>query len=39
MEKFEMPEIEAMRIDFDKFITEANSFIKRQNGYGNQDKI
>ena len=29
------PEIETMRTDFDKFITEANSFIKRQNGYGN----
>ena len=30
-----MPEIEAMKSDFDKFITEANSFIKRQKGHGN----
>lgn len=35
MEKFEMPEIEAMKSDFDEFVIEAEGFIKRQNGYGN----
>ena len=35
MEKFEMPEIEAMKSDFDEFVTEANSFIDRVKTYGN----
>ena len=35
MEKFEMPEIEAMKSDFDEFVIEAEGFIKRQNGHGN----
>lgn len=35
MEKFEMPEIEAMKSDFDEFVIEAEDFIKRQNGHGN----
>ena len=30
-----MPEIEAMKSDFDEFVIEAEGFIKRQNGYGN----
>ena len=30
-----MPEIEAMKSDFDEFVIEAEGFIKRQNGHGN----
>lgn len=31
------PEIEAMKSDFDEFVIEAEDFIKRQKGHGNQD--
>ena len=35
MEKFEMPDIEAMKSDFDEFVIEAEDFIKRVKTYGN----
>lgn len=31
------PEIEAMKSYFDEFVIEAEDFIKRQKGHGNQD--
>ena len=35
MGRYISPDIQAMKSDFDEFITEAEGFVKRQKGHGN----